>query len=213
MKTFLILTLLVIFTSCGNSLEFKESPIPPNIGQFKGIAISFDNIKEKILGPQCIQCHVAYNDYQIVFSDKDKILNAVLKGTMPKNAPALSDDLKSLLSAWVRSGAPLGGGKEPLPPTELEPTWDSLSKKVFFPKCVQCHNPNGQAKFMDLSTRQRFFEERDYLLNNFEDVENSFLVEILRDTEEPMPPRYSNLEMLSEEEVKVIIKWVENGLP
>ena len=66
---------------------------------------------------------------------------------MPKNAPALNGNLKALLNEWVKEGAPAGSENIPSTPTKLVATWESLSKKVIFPKCVQCHNPNGQAKF------------------------------------------------------------------
>ena len=208
---FLVFSLLLI--SCGNSLEFKEDPSTRFRGNFEARDLSFSVIKERILNNNCIQCHKAYDDYQTVLSEKDKILNAVLSDRMPKDAPPLANNLKGLLSAWVKAGAPAGQ----LPPQQdsgkLEPTWASLSKRVFFPKCVQCHNPNGQAKFMDLSTRQRFFEEREYLLGNFEDVKNSYLLEILTDPNEPMPPEWTDLGRLSEEELKVIKEWIEKGLP
>ena len=81
-----------------------------------------------------------------------------------------SRGLKQLVSEWVNGGAPLGvpGGQDG--EVDLKPTWVSLSKKVFFPKCVMCHNPRGEASFLDLSDRQKFFENRVELLNNFEDV-------------------------------------------
>lgn len=209
----LILTFTLFLASCGNSLEFKEDPSARFRGNFEVRELNFAVVKDRVLKKNCIQCHLAYEDYNTVAADKEKILDAILTDRMPKNAPPLNDNLKSLMVAWVRAGAPAGQ----LPPDrgsdKLEPTWDSLSKKVFFPKCIQCHNPNGQAKFMDLSTRQRFFEEREYLLNNFEDVENSYLFEILTDPEEPMPPEWSDLGRLSEEELKVIKEWIEKGLP
>lgn len=213
MKTLLGIFTLILLTSCGNSVEFKESPIPEFRGTFPVTALTFENINNQILKPNCIQCHAGYSDYETVFSERENILDAVLKGRMPKNAPALDDDLKALLNAWVKEGAPAGGGNTAPVPTKLVATWESLSKKVIFPKCVQCHNPNGQASFLDLSTRQKFFDQRHDLLNNFEDVENSYLIEVITDPDEPMPPEYSNIERLNEEEVKTLIEWIKKGLP
>jgi len=209
----LILTFLIFLVSCGNSLEFKEDPSARFRGSFEARDVTFSQIKGQILQNNCIQCHPGYDSYETVFSERNKIVDAVLTDRMPKNAPALNDNLKRLLVGWVRAGAPAGN----IPPgsgsDELVATWNSISKKIVFPKCVQCHNPNGQASFMDLSTRQKFFEEREYLLNNFEDVENSYLFEILNDPEEPMPPVWSGIDRLSEEEMKVIKVWIEKGLP
>ncbi len=213
MKILLTLLCLCLISSCGSSVELKENPTSKFGGVFTLEELSFKNISDEILKPSCIQCHAGYSDYEAVLNEKDKILTAVLQDRMPKNASALDDYKKSLLKTWVDSGAPLGTGVDPRPSTKLEPTWNSLSKKVFFPKCVQCHNPNGQASFLDLSTRQKFFEQRDYLLNNFEDVENSYLMEVLTDPTEPMPPVWSNIERLNEEEIKTVLEWIEKGLP
>lgn len=140
-------------------------------------------------------------------------MDAVLKGRMPKNAAPLNDNLKGLLNTWVTSGAPRGGQNTSPVGTKLVATWESLSRKVFFPKCVQCHNPNGQASFLDLSTRQKFFDQRDDLLNNFEDVETSYLIEVVTDPDEPMPPSDSNIERLNKEEINTLIEWIKKGLP
>lgn len=213
MRRITIYLFFFILTSCGNSIEFKEQPDEFFQGDFPLSALTFDNVNEQILQKSCTQCHLGYSDYQSVFNEREKILKAVLENRMPKNAPALNNELKGLLAAWVEVGAPRGASGNQEPPQQLEPTWESLSMKVFFPKCVQCHNPNGQASFLDLSDRQKFFDVRDDLLNNFEDVENSFLIEVLRDPEEPMPPGYSGLDPLSEEEITTIIEWIQKGLP
>lgn len=214
--------------SCGNSFEFKEGPADDFTGRFNFSAseLTFENISKRILNNKinnsksCNECHIGYKDYSFVASEseREKILSAVLEERMPKNQPALSDELKALLTAWVDAGAPLDDGTtntQPIEPIEeeLEATWASLSREVFFPKCVQCHNPNGQAKFLDLSTRQKFFEQRKELLNNLENAESSFLIEVITDPVEPMPPVSSGLERLTDEEVKIVIEWIEKGLP
>lgn len=208
---FLILTFLI--TACGNSTEFKESPIPRISGGFALESLTFKNIREQILEPHCLKCHLGYKEYEVVFDQKEAILEAIIQGRMPKNSSALDDQLKGLIIAWVGQGAPLGTGNIPPGQSKLEPTWDSLSKKIIFPKCVQCHNPQGQASFLDLSTRQKFFEQRDELLNNFDDVENSYLIEVLTDPDEPMPPQWANIERLKDREIKVLIEWIKQGLP
>ncbi len=214
MKTLFVINILLLLTSCGNSLEVKESPI----SDIQSItpqeeSISFETVRSNILKSHCIQCHAGYNEYDIVFADKENILDAVLTGRMPKNAPSLDEELIVLLKSWVDQGAPLDSTVTEPVTAELAATWESLSKKVFLPKCIQCHNPQGQASFLDLSTRQSFFDQRDYLLGNFEDALNSYLVEVITDPNEPMPPSWSNIDRLSQEEVDAIIEWVEKGLP
>ena len=111
MKTLFGIFTLILLTSCENSVEFKESPIPDFRATFPVTVLTFENVNNQILKPNCIQCHPGYSDYETVFSKRENILDLVLKGRMPKNAPALDDDLKALLDAWVKKGAPVGGGQ------------------------------------------------------------------------------------------------------
>ena len=199
--------------SCGNSVEFKESPISGFEGQFAVTDLTFENIKTDILAPHCIQCHPAYSDYDVIFKDKDKVLNAVLTETMPKNMPAVSTELKVMLDLWVKNGAPYGERERENENVGLKPTWNSLSKNIFFTKCTQCHNPLGEASYIDLSSRKSIFEQRNYLLNNFENIEESILIDVISDINEPMPPLYSGLSRLTPEEISVVKEWIKLGLP
>lgn len=204
--------LLILFVSCGNSVELKENPYAGFQGQFPVQAIDFDTVKSRVLGPSCTKCHKRYDNYEVVFEQKDRILSAVISGRMPKNAPALDGELVSVLQSWIDAGAPRGRAVEEEEEV-LEPTWESLNKFVFSAKCSICHNPDGQASFLDLNTKDKFFEQKDELLNNFERVRESYLIEVLTSPDEPMPPTWSDLERLSEKEIEVIIKWIENKLP
>jgi cytochrome c553 len=214
MKLIFATLILLFLVSCGDYVEFKEEPLPLLQGRFSVTELTFDNISKSIIKNNCLQCHPSYSDYDYVLGKSNEILDAVLSERMPKNAPGLSLELKSLLSEWVKKGSPLGRelgpGDEVL---ELKPNWNSISKKVIFPKCVRCHNPEGQASFLDLSSRQSFYEQRNYLLNGLQDVENSYLFEVLNDSEEPMPPLSSGLERLSEKEMEVLKEWIVKGLP
>jgi mono/diheme cytochrome c family protein len=206
----------LLLLSCGNKTEFKEGSFIPDGGNFAQESVSFSRINSEIMTPHCVKCHPGYSDYRTVASDVKKIVSAVNENRMPKNAPPLDNDLKLLLSVWDAQGTPEGSssGDDNSDGVEvLAANWSSLSRKVLFPKCVQCHNPNGQAKFLDLSTRQKIFENRKELLNNFEDVENSFLVEVIKDEDEPMPPTWSGIPRLSDKEIEIIIEWIKLGLP
>tara|TARA_B100001971_G_scaffold111191_1_gene102072 strand:- start:12230 stop:12886 length:657 start_codon:yes stop_codon:yes gene_type:complete len=210
----LYLIFILLQIGCGNKTELKEEIPKFALNRFPIEELSFDKVSASIFEKSCTQCHPGYSDYQTVKKDAQKILEQVLTDRMPKNSPGLDEDLKSLLNAWVSAGAPLGGGDtDNEEDNELKPTWDSLSRKVFFPKCVSCHNANGQANFLELDDRQDFFDNRDYLLNNFEDVENSYLIEVISDPDEPMPPFWSPFTQLNETEIATIKEWIEKGLP
>lgn len=179
--------------------------------------IDFSEVQQRVFSNHCTTCHPGYANYNLVIKDIDSIVESISNNQMPKNSPPLNEDLKNLITEWVRNGAPEtiseDDGRTLPEPTKLASTWSSLSENVFFPKCISCHNPNGEASFLDLSSRQKFFENRHELLNNFEDPESSYLIEVISDPDEPMPPSYSNISPLSKEEIKAIIEWIELGLP
>lgn len=213
-----ILVLLFILTSCGNYTETK-GVLEDTFSRNLDAPIDFKTINEAIIQPHCITCHQQYATYEGVKNEANNILNAVNSNRMPKNAAPLSSAKKQLLAMWVAAGAPQGGENPTPPPNDkLEATWVSLSAKVFFPKCLVCHNPQGQAKFLDLSSRQAFFEQRNRdfggeTLLDFDHPSESYLLTVITDPDEPMPPVWSNLELLKPQEIEVIIEWIKKGLP
>ena len=82
---------------------------------------------------------------------------------------------------------------------------------VFVPKCQVCHNENGQASFLDLSSREVFLAN-DFLFDT-ENPGGSYLVEVIEDPEEPMPPTWSNIPVLTDEEKQKVREWIGAGLP
>lgn len=213
----ILISIIFILTSCGNYSE-QKGVLEDTFNRNLDAPLDFKAISDNIIKPHCLSCHQQYSSYEGVKNEISNILNAVESNRMPKNAAPLSRGKKELLAAWAAAGAPQGAGTPPPANEELEATWVSLSSKVFFPKCLVCHNPQGQAKFLDLSTRQAFFEQRDRefggeKLLNFEQPEESYLISVINDPFEPMPPVWSNIEQLKPEEVEVIIEWIEKGLP
>jgi hypothetical protein len=58
----------------------------------------------------------------------------------------------------------------PIEENQLLPTWESLSKNIFIPKCVVCHNPSGQAPWIDVSNREGMAKTLIKHIN-FKDIE------------------------------------------
>jgi hypothetical protein len=137
---------------------------------------------------------------------------------MPKRGPELSEKLKTILREWISAGAPSGDDTAPSDDV-YGPNWKTVSQKIFIPKCLVCHNPEGQAKFLDLSSRQVIFNARntsfedDRKLINIEEPDKSYLVDVIVDEDEPMPPKWSNISTLSSEDVILIKEWISLGLP
>ena len=214
MNKLILLNFLIIALSCNNvfekksGLSFQESQQTPLTAQ-----IDFTQVKRQIFSKHCTICHPGYQNYENVKNDIQNILESVEANQMPKNAPALSRELKDILAQWVANGAPKAPNQSE---QRRNPTasWDYLSQEVFFPKCSQCHNPQGQASFLDLSTRQSFFENRSYLFDSFNsDAQHSYFVEVITDPAEPMPPKWSEVPPVTKDELNLIIEWINKGLP
>ena len=231
MKNHWLWPLLLVMSSCGNSFETKEALDLGGSGTRTvhgdtSNAIGFAEIKAQILEPHCLSCHGAWSTYEAYNPVKEAAMGAISSGRMPKNSAPLSNELKTLMRTWLANGAPnvpaqdpdgssgasdTDGGNTPDPVDDiLEPKWASIQKHIIAPKCLQCHGPGT---FLPLATRQDFFDQRDELLNDFQDVEESELVKRLQSNSNPMPPTWSGMEKLTTEEINIVIQWVEQGLP
>lgn len=210
----------ILLSSCGYYQSDKTKLEFTGIKQQDISALSFQTIKSTILSPRCISCHQQYNNYESVIVELKSIESSIENNRMPKNSSALSTGQKTLLTEWILIGAPENPGdvtKIPLP-KKIEANWNSINQNIFIPKCLVCHNPNGQANFLNLTSRQEFFKKRNELFGNdkfidFDQPGNSYLIKITQDNEEPMPPTWSNIESLNTEEVNIILKWISLGLP
>lgn len=209
-------TCLALIISCGNYEELKSEPSSSfdNIRAVSGL--TFADIQKQVIGPKCITCHAGYTNYSAVKADLSKILREVLSDNMPKkpNAP-LTDDEKSLLVSWQEDGAPLGNvvAIEPSPEDDgLQPNWKSISKNILQKKCTACHNPQGEQAFLPFTTRLEMFSKRDKLFN-FDEPEKSYILEVIQDSFEPMPPLDSPFKSVTQDEINVLTEWIRLGLP
>lgn len=218
-KIILKLTSLIFLAGCSARHDAGSSGPSGGVNEKPGV-ISFQEVKAAVFESKCLKCHVQYQNYENTYVEREQIKLSVESGRMPKNG-TLTNEQRTLLLTWLDIGAPQFKDNNTPPPEDegLLPTWASLSKKVFFPKCVTCHSETGQASFLDLSSRQVIFNARDRLfagnkkLIDISQPENSYLIDVITDLEEPMPPVWSNLEALNEEEVQTIKDWIQLGLP
>ena len=220
-KPIAFLSALLFATACGTATESKGggAPVQPGPVPVKAAA-DFATVQAQVFAPRCVQCHGQYRDYAGVSRELGAIRSAVESDRMPKTGGPLSTEQKSLLFAWIASGAPENAdGSAPAPKPALEPKWESVSASIFVPKCQVCHNPNGQAKFLDLSSRSaisaaanREFGDGKKLIDP-SSPDESYLIEVVLDPNEPMPPTWSSLDRLNEEEVRVLKEWIRLNLP
>ncbi len=221
LRTLSIGTLVLIAAGCVD--PYSESPRRDRSGpkEKESQQIGFDEVRTRIFEPHCVRCHAHYESYDGVTRDLAGISTAIASGRMPKGAGRLDEESRSLLTAWIEGGAQKDA-KDPAPPKppvqNLEPRWESLAASVFAPKCMSCHNPNGQARFLDLTSRFAIFAARDkrvgaMKLIDFDSPAESALLIVLRDEEEPMPPAESGMPRLSNVEIGTIETWIATGMP
>jgi uncharacterized membrane protein len=219
----------LFLSSCGKLLGKGETPLvlspktPESapLDEQENLSVDFLSVKKAVFLTRCISCHEQYKDYSSVIRKLPAIQAAVKSNRMPKSGGPLTDNQKLILANWIAEGSPetSDGTAEPQLPSILEPTWKSVSENIFVPKCLVCHSSQGQAKFLDLSSRQNIYENRNRLfgqnlkLIDLDMPEKSYLIEILRDEEEPMPPAWSNISRLTEIEIKVLMQWLALGMP
>jgi len=211
MQRFFPLILSMLAVACGNYDKVTEGPLL-DTSRFGASELNFASVKTQILDASCIRCHPGYSNYNTVKKDINKIVGSVMSNRMPKNSSPLSNELKALLIAYAEAGAPLGSGVDPTPNPLPVSNWNYISEMIIFPKCFVCHNPQGEAKFVDLSTRQAIFEARAELVD-FDNPDESLLLSIVQDEDEPMPPQRSNLERLTQDEIALLREWIRLGLP
>lgn len=222
MKLLLLISALLSFSACGNYLKQKGASETVASSEVEKLSGDFRSVRASVFAPRCISCHRQYENYDGVWRELAAIRTAVATDRMPKTGGPLSETQKNILAAWIDKGAPNDAG-EPggVPDPALEPNWISLSSQVIIPKCVVCHNPNGRAKFLDLTSRQVIFAQRDKTFNgspkliDFDQPEKSYMIQLVTDPIDPMPPPppFSNIPPLTAEQVSVLTEWIALGLP
>lgn len=144
-----------LLTSCNyNDLKNVPTPAGKTGGQNPELIVDFATVKSKVLDAACVRCHSGANPrggvrletYQQVFEIRDSLRAQVDTGAMPPRPPGLSPEQKSLVLAWVDSGAPETTVVTPAPAPEAPasiPTFAEVRAKVFVPHCVKCHSHDG----------------------------------------------------------------------
>lgn len=179
---------------------------------------SFDLINSAIIVPKCLACHNPSNARGGVSLDSfDAVKNflgpihtvAVKNQTMPPTAP-LREDLREALNRWILAGAPLNG-RIPTPTIPLEATFRSIKVNILEKKCLSCHVVNGPVKHIPLDSLEVILSSpRDLVIPGNSDESGLFLA-VWRTDEKQMPPPNTGLGRLSDEEINIVKKWIEEG--
>lgn len=99
----------------------------------------------------------------------------------------------------------------PPPPTGLQPTFESIMKVIVKPKCIECHNPDGQADLFPMETLEEWLDPFTKIIIPG-DVESSLFIRSVRPTARKiMPPKKTGLAPLTPEEIEIVSQWIRAG--
>ena len=211
----LILSLLV----AGCNYRIEKSPAIVYTGQFKAGTISYDTVRQEVFLPKCIGCHgnsggVNLETYEAVRSHIDAISRSTLREKrMPKDS-ALSSIQLGLLAQWIAEGAPEKvQNPTPTPPPEpLVPTYSSIRKNIFVPKCLSCHVVGGQATGVPLGTYEEVIDSPREIVIPGNAEESGLMIALTRTDSKRMPPPNVG-SSLGDTEIGVIETWIKNNAP
>jgi mono/diheme cytochrome c family protein len=215
------MTLLLSFSMAACS-SYQEKDVKDLSRSQGGGTISYSTVREKVFVPNCVACHgtsggVNLESYKSVKLHLKKIEKVVfVTQTMPKGRNLGSAE-SELLRTWINAGAPeTVTGETPSTGEPLQPTFASIKKKIFEPKCLACHTPGGAAAGVSLdSDKDLLGSPRDLVIPG-NPSESGLYIAITRTDSKRMPPPSSGASALSTEEVIAIKQWIEvgtNGAP
>jgi hypothetical protein len=218
--TTMIILFLLLLVSC-QDVFLPKSELEFGINTFNklnGEPIYFEELKSKVLIPYCIECHGEYKKYKNVFGSAKEILKSVENRSMPKNREILDSAYIQLIEDWIKSGRrnkPAQVAPDTLDPINLEvkPTFLSISKHIFEPKCNRCHNEDDYYTLIDTTSLNALRNVKDLVMEDINDPYMSTFIKSIYGEERTMPPRKTKLDHLTKEEVDVIIEWFKLDLP
>lgn len=218
-RLLLFLLLLIAAFGCSPSHERPQVEgfeVPQKLVE----SVSFNELFNNVFEPSCIGCHGSQNEVNLESADTArkalrKITNAVLiKRSMPK-APytSLSDQQLQLIAAWVKAGGPDAplDGSQAQERTTLEPTYNSIRKKILKPRCFVCHGPGGEAHRVSLDSAQEMIDSPLEIVIPGVPEESGLMLVTRSSARKRMPPKETEIGPLTLAEIQVIETWIAAG--
>ncbi|MGZ3796234.1 MAG: c-type cytochrome domain-containing protein [Pseudobdellovibrionaceae bacterium] len=171
--------------------------------------------------------------YENVLAKLGDIQNEVfVEGSMPpaEAGGPLGEYEKNVLKMWIDAGTPrtAGEGPAPLPapspapkptdpvtppvndPEVIGANWNEISKKVFEPKCIKCHQAGEKAEDFPLTDKDWVSNPANEMIKPGEPDKSPLYVAITRRDRKVMPPPKTGM-TLSTQEKDAIKNWILNG--
>lgn len=208
-----VMALLGTMSSCG---FYREKNQDGDFSYSQG-ELSYSLVNSRIISRQCVACHnsvsakagVVLDSYDSVKQNLNRIEQAALiTQNMPPTGP-LETSSQKLLRAWIAAGAPKEGTGTPEP--TLEPTFTSIKRNVFEGKCVSCHTTGGEAEKVPLLNYAELLNSPRELVLPGNATESALILAVEATDDRQMPPKTSGLGHLSDREITIIKRWIQDG--
>lgn len=237
--TYKIIFILLFLTNC----NYKTQKIDPNAdrgnGSLSAETLITDDLVMNYSLRTCLNCHAGskpptLDTASTVKANIDKVIQDLEKDSMPPISAgysSLTACQKDLVKAWANNSARTigeiasckntGVGTNPvLPilPIELMPlNFETLKTKILLPKCVVCHNPDGDDWEAALIPFTSYSEiaSGEFAKYWTAPAASSRVIEDIVDIGAgvSMPPVDSGLKPLSVQEIDFISRWIDAGKP
>ncbi|MGZ3687549.1 MAG: c-type cytochrome [Bdellovibrionota bacterium] len=180
-------------------------------------------VRDQVFAKHCLMCHASGMHLPALdrFTDSHESAMSIFKQvftkkTMPKGqGGTLDSDENALLARWLQNGAPENEGPMPQPTPSISPSsspspspssepahqwsWSEINKKVFAPRCAQCHNDTHASKNVNVTHYLDVVANKDDIVS-----------EALEDL--TMPPKKGG-GPLTQEEQSSLREWIAEGMP
>lgn len=217
----LVFLSIIILSSC-NYTVVKENMGPVRVSQALMDSISYNQVRIEVFNNKCISCHgnsgnVNLESHRSAYQHLESIKKSTLIDTkMPKPPfPSLNRRELEVLTAWIEAGGPdkpRNGSQFPNVHEEpIQPTFNSIKKKVLDMKCISCHGPGGEAARMPLITKEDLLNSPQEIVIPGNPDDSGLTIVVEPGARKFMPPEDSGITPLTEEERNAIRIWIENG--
>ncbi len=210
-----LLSLLAL--GCSGCFDFRVDK-EAGLDSFSSSELSYAKVRREVFAPRCLSCHgvsakIGFDSYEQVkarLTDIERV--ALVEQTMPPRSP-LNEKETRILKAWLDAGAPEGQepAPDPTPEEPLEPRFKSIKRKIFETRCLSCHSAGGEAARIPLETWQDLLNSPLELVLPGNAEESGLMIAVTRTDDKRMPPPKSGFGRLSDDEIRTIERWIQEG--
>lgn len=216
-KLFLVFQIFTMLTlvSCSYRAQeyFLDKNVPSSTPDTSSAElISYQIILDKVMAKSCLNCHsvgggnkgnLNLEGYANTFRNINLIREEIISKDMPKSPglPLSSKEIE-LIIQWIDSGAsefgiidqPITNPPDTSAPEPMLLNFETVMKKVIEPKCLKCHGVGSAT---------------NVILTNYSDL-TTFAENIKVAVQSGDMPRKDKLSL---EQKKLILDWIQAGLP